>query len=131
MTHPTPVMIDRDAAETYAEMFRTLSDATRVQLLAWLAQHEEPVAVRDLVAVFPQAQSTISHHLAALAAARFLTVTRQGTTNRYAVNPACLQEFPDVAELVMRGGACCIDLTATGPTAADLTAAGPISGDLR
>lgn len=109
-------MIDRAAAESYAEMFRTLSDATRVQLLAWLAQQEEPAAVRDIVAAFPFAQSTISHHLSALATARFLSVTRAGTTNRYAVNPACLQEFPDVAELVMRGGACCVDLTSSDPS---------------
>ena len=105
----SPVMLDRDAAETYAEWFRTLSDATRVQLLAFLAQHEEPVAVRDVVAAFPLAQSTVSHHLAALAAARFLLVTREGTSTRYAVNPACLREFPDVAALVVRGGACCIE----------------------
>lgn len=103
------VQLDRDAAERYAEWFRTLSDATRVQLLAFLAQHREPVAVRDIVAAFPLAQSTVSHHLAALVAARFLAVTAHGASNRYAVNPACLQEFPDVAALVVRGGACCIE----------------------
>lgn len=103
------VILDRDAAERYAEWFRTLSDATRVQLLAWLAQQPAPVPVRDIVAAFPLAQSTVSHHLAALQAARFLRLTREGTSNRYALNPACLQEFPDVAALVVRGGACCIE----------------------
>lgn len=102
-------MLERDAAERYAEWFRTLSDATRVQLLAWLAQQPEPVPVRDIVAAFPLAQSTVSHHLAALQAARFLTLTRDGTSNRYALNPSCLQEFPDVAALVVRGGACCVE----------------------
>lgn len=102
-------MLERDAAERYAEWFRTLSDATRVQLLAWLAQHERPVPVGRIVDAFPLAQSTVSHHLAALAAARFLTLTREGASNRYAVNPACLQEFPDVAALVIRGGACCVE----------------------
>ncbi|WP_151526329.1 ArsR/SmtB family transcription factor [Serinicoccus kebangsaanensis] len=103
------VMLDREAAERYAEWFRTLSDATRVQLLAYLAQQVQPLAVRDIVAAFPVAQSTVSHHLAALAAAGFLLVTRAGTSNRYALDAACLREFPDVAALVVRGGACCLE----------------------
>ncbi|MDQ3383254.1 MAG: metalloregulator ArsR/SmtB family transcription factor [Actinomycetota bacterium] len=101
------VMLDRDVAETYAEWFRTLSDATRVQLLAWLAQQPAPVPVHQIVAAFPVSQSTISHHLAALTASCFLTVTRVGTSCRYAVNPACLEQFPDAADLVIRGGVCC------------------------
>lgn len=113
------VMLDREVAETYAEWFRTLSDATRVQLLAWLAQQPGPVPVRDIVAAFPVSQSTISHHLAALTASCFLTVTRSGTSSRYAVNPACLEQFPDAADLVIRGRVCCPDPIPTTTTNAD------------
>lgn len=100
-------ILDREIAQTYAEWFRTLADATRVQLLAWLAQQPEPVPVRSIVEAFPLSQSTVSHHLAALSAVRFLTAQRRGTSTYYAVNPACLEEFPDAADLLIRGRICC------------------------
>ncbi|WP_084634675.1 arsenite methyltransferase [Propionicicella superfundia] len=104
---PAPRMLARDRAEEYAEWFRTLSDATRVQLLAWIAQHPGGASVKDLTATFPVSQSTISHHLAALVATRFLTVTRSGTQSTYRVNPACAGEMPDAVAILT--GDCCAD----------------------
>jgi DNA-binding transcriptional ArsR family regulator len=103
-------ILDRESAETYAEWFRTLSDATRVQLLAWLARQPAPVPVRDIVDAFPLSQSTVSHHLAALARTCFVTVERQGTSSLYAVNPNCLSALPEAADLVMNGRSpvCCV-----------------------
>ncbi len=91
----------RQTAETYAEWFRALADPTRVQLLAWLAQRPEPVSVGELTAVLPVGQSTVSHHLAALAAVGFVHVQRRGTSSLYAVNPRCLECFPSAADVVM------------------------------
>lgn len=103
-------ILDRDTAETYAEWFRTLSDATRVQLLAWLARQAAPVPVRAIVEAFPLSQSTVSHHLAALTRTCFVTVERQGTSSLYAVNPNCLSALPEAADLVMNGRSpvCCV-----------------------
>lgn len=94
-------ILPRDAAELYAEWFRALADPTRVQLVAWLAQQPEPVSVGQLTAVLPVGQSTVSHHLAALAEVGFVQVQRRGTSSPYAVNSACLDCFPSAADVVM------------------------------
>ncbi len=85
----------------YAEWFRALSEPTRVQLVAWLAQQPEPVSVGRLTAVLPVGQSTVSHHLAALAEVGFVQVQRRATSSLYAVNPNCLDCFPSAADVVM------------------------------
>lgn len=101
--------VGRETAEAYAEWFRTLSDATRIQLLAWLARQGRPVPVRDIVEAFPLSQSTVSHHLAALARTCFVRAEKQGTSTLYAVDPACLGALPAAAEEIMAGaaGICC------------------------
>lgn len=102
-------LLTRAAAEEYAEWFRTLADPTRVQLLAWLARQDGPVPVRDVVDAFPLSQSTVSHHLAALARTCFVIAERQGTSTFYTVNPACLSALPQAADEIMAGrsGICC------------------------
>jgi DNA-binding transcriptional ArsR family regulator len=94
-------VLPRETAATYAEWFRALADPTRVQLLAWLATQPEPVSVGQLTAALPVGQSTVSHHLAALAAVGFVHVQRRGTSSLYAVNPRCVECFPSAADLVM------------------------------
>ena len=102
-------ILPREAAEEYAEWFRTLADATRVQLLAWLARQPGPVPVRDVVEAFPLSQSTVSHHLAALARTCFVVAERRGTSTFYTVNPRCLSALPQAADQIMAGasGICC------------------------
>ncbi len=95
------MVLARETAAVYAEWFRALADPTRVQLLAWLAQQPAPVSVGQLTAVLPVGQSTVSHHLAALAAVGFVHVQRRGTSSLYAVNPRCLECFPSAADVVM------------------------------
>lgn len=94
-------VLPRGTAETYAVWFRALADPTRVQLLAWLARRGEPVSVGQLTGVLPVGQSTVSHHLAALAAVGFVHVQRRGTSSLYTVNPCCLECFPSAADVVM------------------------------
>lgn len=94
-------LLARETAQQYAEWFRALADPTRVQLIAWLAAQPEAVSVGELTAVLPVGQSTVSHHLAALASVGFVTVRRQGTSSLYALNPRCLECFPNAADVVM------------------------------
>lgn len=101
VTVTVEAVLARETAERYAECFRALADPTRVQLLAWLAQQPEPVSVGQLTAVLPVGQSTVSHHLAALAAVGFVLVQRRGTSSLYAVNPRCLECFPSAADVVI------------------------------
>lgn len=97
----TAVLLPRDTAELYAQWFRALADPTRVQLLAWLAAQPAPVSVGQLTAVLPVGQSTVSHHLAALAAVGFVLVERRGTSSLYSLNPRCVDCFPSAADVVM------------------------------
>lgn len=105
--------LPRETAEEYAEWFATLADATRVQLLAWLARQDGPVPVRAVVAAFPLSQSTVSHHLSTLARTCFVTAERHGTSTYYTVNPACLSALPAAADQIMAGasGICCSPTT--------------------
>ncbi len=94
-------LLSRVEAETYASWFRALSDPTRVQLVAWLAQQPGPLSVGELTAALPVGQSTVSHHLAALAEVGFVKVRRRGTSSLYEVNRSCLECFPSAADVVM------------------------------
>jgi DNA-binding transcriptional ArsR family regulator len=99
--HEATTALSRETAEQYAGWFRALADPTRVQLLAWLAQQPDPVSVGQLTAALPVGQSTVSHHLAALATVGFVHVQRRGTSSLYSVNPRCLECFPTAADVVM------------------------------
>lgn len=94
-------LLERDVAELYADWFRALADPTRVQLVALLAQHGKAVPVGELTAALPVGQSTVSHHLAALAAVGFVQVEKRGTKSLYSINPACVDCFPSAADIVM------------------------------
>jgi DNA-binding transcriptional ArsR family regulator len=101
MKTTSAVLLSRQTAELFAEWFRALADPTRVQLLAWLADQPAPVSVGQLTAVLPVGQSTVSHHLAALAAVGFVIVERRGNSSLYSLNPRCLESFPSAADVVM------------------------------
>jgi ArsR family transcriptional regulator, arsenate/arsenite/antimonite-responsive transcriptional repressor len=94
-------MLGRELAETYAGWFRTLADATRVQILNLLAEHGEPMTVGQVVEQVPVGQSTVSAHLKVLAEARFVLVDKRGTTSLYRVNQRCVSCFPSAADVVM------------------------------
>jgi ArsR family transcriptional regulator, arsenate/arsenite/antimonite-responsive transcriptional repressor len=94
-------LMARDEAEMYAAWFRALSDPTRVQLVAYLARQPDPVPVGDLTRALPVGQSTVSHHLAALAAVGFVEMQRAGNCCLYRVNPRCVECFPTAADVVM------------------------------
>jgi len=94
-------MLDRQLAETYADWFRALADATRVQILNLLAENAEPMTVGEIVERLPVGQSTVSAHLKILAEVRFVLVEKRGTANLYRVNQRCVSCFPSAADVVM------------------------------
>jgi ArsR family transcriptional regulator len=63
--------------DTLQKIFRTLSDPTRVRVLALLEQQE--LAVQELMDVLGMAQSRVSRHLAILREAGLLHDRREGT----------------------------------------------------
>jgi ArsR family transcriptional regulator len=70
--------------EQLQKVFRTLSDPTRVRVLALLEQHE--LAVQELMDVLGMAQSRVSRHLAILREAGLLQDRREGTYVFYRFN---------------------------------------------
>lgn len=94
-------MLGRESAQRYARWFRALADPTRVQLVSLLASHRRPMTVGEMVAASGVGQSTVSHHLKALADVRFVLTERAGTARWYRINQACVDCFPSAADIVM------------------------------
>jgi len=69
-----------------SQVFRALSDTTRMELFALIAARPEPICVCDIVARFELSQPTISHHLKILREADLVTATRRGTWSYYEVD---------------------------------------------
>jgi DNA-binding transcriptional ArsR family regulator len=97
----TSGMLDRESAERYAGWFKALSDPTRVQLVTLLATQGRPMTVGEIVSASEVGQSTVSHHLKALADVRFVLSEQTGTTRWYWINEACVSCFPSAADIVM------------------------------
>ncbi|SDT07792.1 metalloregulator ArsR/SmtB family transcription factor [Jiangella sp. DSM 45060] len=90
-----------DAAGDYAECFAALADPTRVRLLHAVATSNGGLAVGDLAERLGISQSTCSHHVRKLASARFVHVSKVGTSTRVTVNEACCTGLPHMADVVM------------------------------
>jgi len=97
----TTTLLDRARAEEYAAWFRALADASRVQILEYLARQARPMTVGELVDVVGLAQSTVSQHLRILLEVRFVLMEPVGTSRRYRVNDRCVGSFPTAADVVM------------------------------
>ena len=70
-------MLADDYADLVVEIFRMLADATRVQLLWALADHE--LNVNDLATRVGKPAPSVSQHLAKLRMARLVSTRREGT----------------------------------------------------
>jgi DNA-binding transcriptional ArsR family regulator len=75
--------LDDDQVGLVVEVFRMLSDATRVQLLWALIDRE--VSVTELADIVAKPATTVSQHLAKLRMARLVRTRREGTTIFYTV----------------------------------------------
>ena len=93
--------LDRNQAEAYASWFRCLADPTRLQVLFVLASEMRPMRVGEIADAIGFAQSTTSSHLQRLLEDEFVLVERSGTSSWFAINRACIEEFPQAAAIVM------------------------------
>jgi DNA-binding transcriptional ArsR family regulator len=100
-TAQTVRLLERTTAEQYAASFRALADATRIQIVEFLARKGEPMTVGQIVAAVGVGQSTVSHHLKILAEVRFVLVEPAGTARLYRINQRCVSGFPTAADVVM------------------------------
>jgi ArsR family transcriptional regulator len=86
--------------ELLQKVFKTLSDPTRVRILALLEQQE--LAVQELMEVLGMAQSRVSRHLAILREAGLLRDRRDGTYVFYAFRAPAEGAWRDAWQLVSR-----------------------------
>ncbi len=81
-----------DAAKDLADLFRLLSDETRLRILMLLHRRHE-LNVRTLCQVLHQSQPAVSHHLALLRIAGLIDRRRDGKHNYYRLLPNRFAEF--------------------------------------
>ena len=86
-------------ARELAAVHKALADETRIQMLHMLKAASEPICVCDFTAAFDLGQPTVSHHLAKLKAAGFITSFKRGVWAFYELRadlPASLRTVVDV-----------------------------------
>jgi DNA-binding transcriptional ArsR family regulator len=93
--------LDRATAAEFASWFKALADATRIQIVSLLARRGTPMSVGEIVAAVDVGQSTVSAHLKVLAEVRFVLADHRGTATYYRINDACVDCFPNAADIVM------------------------------
>ena len=79
--YPLPPPADALDVDRVTEVFKALSDPTRLHLMLLLMQGETKVAA--LVAALQQPQSTVSRHLTLLRAAHLVLTRREATSVYY------------------------------------------------
>ncbi len=82
-----------DNMEELSELYKALSDPTRLRLVKLLAEHEGSLCVNALAHRLGVSQSAVSQHLRVLRQARLVQGERQGYHVHYALDPARLEQF--------------------------------------
>lgn len=89
-------VLDLDAAERLAHVFKALGDPTRVRLLSLIAAHADGEAcVCDLTDPIGLSQPTVSHHLKQLVDAGLITREQRGRWSYYRVVQQALDALAD------------------------------------
>ena len=76
--------VSEQAVRELAQVFKLLSDETRLRILFYLAQNRE-LHVTDLCNRLGQSQPAVSHHLALLRVSSLIESRREGKHNFYSV----------------------------------------------
>jgi ArsR family transcriptional regulator len=84
-----------DHLKDVVQVFKLLSDATRLRILIHLMRRHE-LHVRALCDLLGQSQPAVSHHLALLRVAGLIEARREGKHNFYHVLPERFQQVLDV-----------------------------------
>jgi ArsR family transcriptional regulator, arsenate/arsenite/antimonite-responsive transcriptional repressor len=78
------------SSERLVRVAKALGDPTRLELLRRIGTAGE-TCCKDLVALFPVSQATVSHHLKILVDAGLLAVRRDGQFGWYSLRPAAVE----------------------------------------
>jgi len=98
--HDTPVGRVETVADATASLFKALADPLRLQLVGLAGQAPGgELCFCDLIEVFPQPQSTLSHHLRVLVRAGVMSRERRGTWSWYRLEPDFVDQINDALSL--------------------------------
>lgn len=89
-------LLDADAAEAIAQLFRLLGDRTRVRILYALLEAGE-LCVCDLAAVVDATETSVSHALRLLRGTGIVRVRRSGRMAYYSLEDAHVRLLLDVS----------------------------------
>lgn len=81
-----------DEVEELAEIFKALSDPTRLRLVKLLSEHQGALCVNALAHHLGVSQSAVSQHLRVLRQARLVQSARHGYHVHYALDPDRLEQ---------------------------------------
>ena len=93
-----------EPAEELVQLFKLLSDETRLQILHILRQYTE-VNVLTLCKLLGLRQPSVSHHLALLRLHRLIEMRREGKHNYYRIQPQRIAELVDLFATTSMDGA--------------------------
>lgn len=91
---PTLGPLGESTTRDLVQLFKLLSDETRLKILNYLMQKDE-LNVRTLCKLLRQSQPAVSHHLALLRGAGVIECRRDGKHNFYHLVPKRCQEYLD------------------------------------
>ena len=80
----TPTVLADSSIQSMVQMFKLVSDGTRLRILFLLGKEKE-INVRTLCGLLQQSQPAVSHHLALLRVAGVIEARRDGKHNFYSV----------------------------------------------
>ena len=84
------------------QLFKALSDPTRLRCIALLVGHKE-LCVCELTHALALPQPKISHHLGTLRKAELVRVRNKGLWNYYRINPDLPEWVIDVLQISVKG----------------------------
>ena len=84
VSNGVPAAISDQSVRDLAQVFKLMSDETRLRILLYLAQNHE-LHVTDLCNRLGQSQPAVSHHLALLRVSQLIESRREGKHNFYSV----------------------------------------------
>jgi len=79
------------ASDRLVRVAKALGDPTRLELLRRIAAAGE-ICCKDLVALFPVSQATVSHHLKILTGAGLVSARREGQFGYYSLRAGALTD---------------------------------------
>lgn len=95
--------VSDSSLKSLVQVFKLLSDETRLRVLFYLSQQEE-LHVRALCELLEQSQPAVSHHLALLRVAGLIEPRREGKHNFYRLLPGRFDKVFQMLFAVMANG---------------------------